>query len=232
MKVRLVKIVQESPVVRRFFLEPATGEAFTFSSGQFVILTLPDLPQNENTRSYSIASAPNDSEIELCISLNKNGKATPAMWQLEVGAELEMSQPQGNFVFREEQNVEVCFICTGTGVAPFRSMIISMLQGILAKPKKLFLIFGNRNQEDILYRTEFETWQKEHSWFEFIPVLSREEDWNGAKGYVHQIYQNQFADGRDARFYVCGWKNMCVDARDNLKQLGYNRRQYFFEDYG
>lgn len=232
MKVRLAKIIQESPMVRRFFLESVTGETFSFVPGQFVILTFQDLPLNENTRSYSIASAPNVSEIELCISLNKNGKATPVMWQLELGAELEMSEPQGNFVYREEPNMEVCFICTGTGIAPFRSMLQAMIQGTLRKPKNLVLIFGNRKQEDILYRTEFENWQNEHSWFQFIPVLSRDENWTGLKGYVHQVYQNRFADSRDARFYVCGWKNMCIDARENLKQLGYNRRQYFFEDYG
>ncbi len=184
---------------------------------------------NGTERSYSIASLNAvNTEFELCIVLNPTGIATPVLWQMKPGDELDFDGPLGQFVLHEPVPCDFAFICTGTGVAPFRPMIQELLKGRVRR--QIFLIFGCRTQADLLYRSEFEAWQQEHSGFQYIPVLSR-EFWDGRKGYVHSVYEELFADGRDARFYVCGWQAMCKEARMRLKQLGYNRRQYFFEEY-
>lgn len=231
MEAELIGTIQESAHVKRMRFKAADREVLHFIPGQFVIITIDGLPEFQNTRSYSIASAPGrNGEFELCISLNPNGNATPVLWAAKVGQRFEMSEPQGSFVMQDAPGLEIVFVCTGTGVAPFRSMIHSLFSGVLVS-KPVHLIFGNRREEDILYRKEFEALEKEQANFHFHPVLSRDENWSGAKGYVHPIYQKLFADGRDARFYVCGWKDMCSDARKNLKAMGYNRRQYFFELY-
>ena len=70
-----------------------------------------------------------------------------------------------------------------------------------------------------------------HSNFRYLPVLSREEYPGFAHGYVHPVYETIFADGRDATFMVCGWTAMLSEARRRLKAMGYNRRQYHFEQY-
>lgn len=89
MEYRISRIIQESPRVRRFFLE--TGN-FDFIPGQFVVLTHPDLPHGENQRSYSIASInSNQSELELCIVLNEKGLITPWLFQRNVGDILQIS---------------------------------------------------------------------------------------------------------------------------------------------
>ncbi|MBS3914702.1 MAG: FAD-dependent oxidoreductase [Bacteroidetes bacterium] len=227
----LTKIQKESEHVMRFYFEATDRNVLQFVPGQFVIFTIPGLAEFQNTRSYSIASAPGKhAQFELCISLNPNGIATPILWKLKPGDHFEMSEPQGNFIMQNAPELETVFICTGTGIAPFRSMLGHLLEnGNPSKP--VHLIFGNRFENDILYREEFEKLAKEFSNFHFHPVLSRDANWIGTKGYVHQVYQQLFADGRDARFYICGWKDMCSDARRNLKEMGYNRQQYFFELY-
>jgi NAD(P)H-flavin reductase len=139
-------------------------------------------------------------------------------------------QARGGFILRETEGKDVVFICTGTGVAPFRCMLFQLLPA-LRPGQKVYLIFGNRREKDLIYHSDFLAWEKQYSGFQYIPVLSRENYKDRAAGYVHGIYQNLFADGRDAWFYVCGWEAMCRDARQNLKDLGYNRRQYFFEQY-
>ena len=96
------------------------------------------------------------------------------------------------------------------------------------------MIYGNRIESDILYHQEFLKLAEEHANFEYLPVLSR---LNGIeisgvrKGYVHPYYLDIFKDGRMAQFYICGWSEMIKDARNNLKALGYNRKQYFIESY-
>lgn len=227
MEYRISRIIQESPRVRRFFLE--TGN-FDFIPGQFVVLTHPDLPHGENQRSYSIASInSNQSELELCIVLNEKGLITPWLFQRNVGDILQISEAQGAFNLKNDENLgPIVFIATGTGVAPFRSMIDASLE---FTHSEVHLVFGNRFQEDILYRDHWEALQNEHEQFYFHPVLSREEATNCAYGYVHGIYESILRDHSDARIYVCGWQDMCKEARERLKLLGFNRKQYAFEQY-
>lgn len=229
MKATLVSRIMLSPRVVQLTFETSNPQGFEFVPGQFVTLHVPSDSGFEE-RSYSIASHPDSrGQFELCISLNPEGKVTPILWDLKNGAALDYSGPHGSFTLRDAPGLEQVFVCTGTGVAPFRSMIANLRE--MGFPVPVYLIFGNRTEEDILYRDEFELLDGQFNNFHFIPVLSR-GDWSGEKGYVHAVYEKLFADGRDARFYVCGWKEMCTEARNRLKDLGYNRRQYFFEDYG
>lgn len=227
MEYRISRIIQESPRVRRFFLE--TGN-FDFIPGQFVVLTHPDLPDGDNQRSYSIASLnANQSKLELCIVLNDKGLITPWLFQKNVGDFLNISKAQGAFNLKNDDNSgPIVFIATGTGVAPFRSMIDASLE---FTHSEVHLVFGNRFQQDILYREHWETLQNAQERFHFHPVLSREKATNCAFGYVHEIYESILRDQSDARIYVCGWQDMCKEARERLKLLGFNRKQYAFEQY-
>ena len=225
MQAVIENITQETESVKRFFLRPRPESSFVFLPGQFVTIRL-----NDVERSYSIANTPDKSGIiELCIVLNPQGKVTPLLWQLKPGETIEISQALGSMVLPDTLDKDLCFICTGTGVAPFRSMIGHLLSnGELQHD--IYLIFGNRYKKDILYRTEFEDWAVKHDKFHFIPVLSREIGANRT-GYVHPVYEEIFADKRDAHFYVCGWEAMCREARQRLKAMGYTRKQYTFEQY-
>ncbi len=229
MLVEIVQIIDESHRVKRFVLKSLQGKIFDFLPGQFVIVFRKDLPEFENARSYSISSLPDADSIELCIALNDKGLFTPWLFQLNNGQTLEISEPQGQFVYKDEfAHFDNVFICTGTGIAPFMSMIDKALH---QNEKNVHLVFGNRKFEDKLFQDQIESWQAQYPNFYFYPVFSQE---NTAEyqGYVHPIYENILRDiGSEARIFVCGWKDMCVQARQNLKNLGYNRRQYFFEQY-
>ena len=98
--------------------------------------------------------------------------------------------------------------------------------------KNLYLVFGNRFEKDILYKSEFEQLTQEHPSFKFIPVLSRDNiGWTGRKGYVHPVYEEIFADKRPATFFLCGWRDMLHDARQRIEAMGYDRKEIKFESY-
>jgi ferredoxin-NADP reductase len=228
--VEITDIIDESPRVKRFILSTLDGSNIEFFPGQFVTIYNRNWPEFSNTRSYSIASSDTCSNsIELCIALNENGLFTPWLFQLNKGEQLEISEPQGQFVYKQEYApFSSVFICTGTGVAPFLSMIQSALN---IGQSSVYLVFGNRKFDDILYREHFESLSAEYPNFHFVPVLSQENAYVN-NGYVHAYYASILRDiGGDARIFVCGWKNMCIETRDKLKQMGYNRKQYFFEQY-
>src|SRR5690606_31925502 len=115
------------------------------------------------------------------------------------------------FVLPDPVEKDLVMICTGTGVAPFRSMLIDLHKN-QKKHKNIHLIFGTRHESGILYRDEFEKLEKEMPGFKYSITLSRDENWNGLKGYVHQVYLEDYKAVRpDVDFYICGWSNMIDD---------------------
>lgn len=231
-KSTVYKIVQETDLVRRFFFKVPDEIEFNFKAGQFIMLNLP-IESKFTNRSYSIASAPNnENTFELAIVLNPTGLGTPYLWEnVEVGSEIETSKTLGKFIITEPIENDIALICTGTGIAPLRSMVHHILENQISH-KKIYMIFGNRFEKDIIYRKEMEEMEHIHPSFEFIPVLSRDnEGWKGKNGYVHAVYEEIFKDKRPATFYMCGWRDMLVDARARLEKMGYDKKQIRFESY-
>jgi CDP-4-dehydro-6-deoxyglucose reductase len=233
---KIIKIEDQSSTTKRFWVEVAGVDAIDFKAGQFVTM---DLPIHEKRlkrwRSYSIANAPDGTNVlEFCIVLLEGGAATEYLFnEAKVGTPIRFKGPSGGFVLPEKIETDLVMICTGTGVAPFRSMIHDLInQG--KKIKNIHLIFGTRYEEGILYREELEKLAAEHSSIQYSIALSREEDWAGHRGYVHPIYMEAYkAPRKDLDFYICGWSNMIDEAVENLiLKLGYDKSQVHYELYG
>ncbi len=220
-------------MVKRFFFRIPEMENFVFAPGQFVQLDLP-IESKIKTRSYSIASAPVGSNVlELVISLNEPGLGTPYLFnEVKVGTKLPLSQPAGKFMRPPvEMDVDICMVCTGTGIAPFRSFLLDLIHKNTPH-KNIDLIFGTRYEKDILYKEEMEELSRTMPGFRFTTVLSREENPTASKkGYVHQVYQELYADKRPAHFYLCGWKVMVKEAIQHLQDMGYDKKAIKFELY-
>lgn len=222
-RARIVRIEEHHAAVRSFFLAPETMPEF--KAGQFVAIAL---EEGGTERSYSIASRPGNAELELCISLKPDGFMSPALFSMQAGDTLLLSEPRGTFTLPEGK-ADVCLICTGTGIAPFRSMLLHAFQA--GDTRNFYLISGNRHEPEALYHKEMKSLATAYPNFRYLPALSREHADGFAHGYVHPVYEEHFADGRDATFMVCGWTAMLSEARRRLKAMGYNRRQYHFEQY-
>jgi ferredoxin-NADP reductase len=234
----VTKIVDETPTTKRFFLALTSGNVFDFTPGQFVTFDLPIHEQkNKRWRSYSIASAPNNNnEFELVIVHLEGGAGSTYLFkEVAVGTTLLMRGPQGVFVLPKAITTDLYFICTGTGVAPFRSMLLDMHQKKLSH-QQLHLLFGCRKYTDSLYGEEFKALEAAEPEFHYHPSFSREtEKREGAHlGYVHETYKSLLASGasKEAHFYICGWKNMVDEARATLAALGIPKTQIHFELYG
>jgi CDP-4-dehydro-6-deoxyglucose reductase len=100
--------------------------------------------------------------------------------------------------------------------------------------RNIHLIFGARKTEDILYREEMEQLARELPGFRYDVALSRQPDWQGYQGYVHQIYQQYYSNIRpDITFMICGWSQMIDEAVAKLiVEMGYDRSQVRYELYG
>jgi len=234
---RVVDIVNETSNTKKFFIEIAGTESFDFHPGQFITLDLPIHEQkNKRWRSYSIASAPNGTNIiELVIVLLHGGAGTNYLFnEVKVGSEFPVRGPQGKFILPEELDKDLFLICTGTGIAPFRSMIHYLHEQKIMH-RNVHLVFGCRKLNDALYFKELSQLAIDEPNFYFHPVFSREENVpeGSYKGYVHQVYEQLLAEEKDpARFYLCGWKNMVDEAKDRILALGYDKKDIHLELYG
>ncbi|HMR93008.1 MAG TPA: FAD-binding oxidoreductase [Chitinophagaceae bacterium] len=229
---KVIRTEDETYNTRRFWIEIPGTERFDFNPGQFVTLDLPihEKP-NKRWRSYSIASWPDGTNVfELVVVLLEGGAGSTYLFnEVKVGSSLTLRGPLGVFVLHEESLSKNLFlVCTGTGIAPFRSMVQHIFRNNIPH-KKIYLIFGCRTRKDLLYYDELRSLELEH--FHYIPTLSREE-WEGKTGYVHAIYE-EFCQGReDAGFFLCGWKNMIDEAKQRILAMGYDKKAIHLELYG
>jgi CDP-4-dehydro-6-deoxyglucose reductase len=244
---KVIRIEDETASTKRFWIEVPELTSFDFKPGQFVTLDLPihEKP-NKRWRSYSIASWPDGTNIfELVIVLLEGGAGTTYLFnEVGVGSELILRGPQGVFVLPEPIDRDLFLICTGTGIAPFRSMTHYILDNNVPH-KNIYLIFGCRLLCDGLYAAEMKELEKKMGSFKYIPTYSREDpSGNGIRrGYVHAVYEEickqnlQPADVQSpqvnpAYFYLCGWKNMIDEAKQRIVAMGYDRKAIHQELYG
>lgn len=232
-KGKVIRIENYTHNTKRFWIEVPELASFDFKPGQFVTLDLPihEKP-NKRWRSYSIASWPDGSNVfELLIVLAEKGLGTHYLFkEISVGSELIFRGAQGVFTLPEKLDKEIFFICTGTGIAPFRSMV-NYIKLHNIPFKKLHIIFGCRKKEDLLYFEELKKMEPELPGFSYHPVLSRER-WDGHFGYVHPIYMNLCKNRPDAHFYLCGWKHMVDEAKKHILEMGYDNKVIHQELYG
>ncbi|MEO5995253.1 MAG: FAD-dependent oxidoreductase [Chitinophagaceae bacterium] len=242
----VIRIENETNSTRRYWIQIKELEVFDFVPGQFVTLDLPihEKP-NKRWRSYSIASWPDGTNVlELVIVLLEDGLGTNYLFsKIDVGSELTLRGPQGVFVLPSVIEKDIFFICTGTGIAPFRSMAHHLHKNNIPH-KNIYLLFGCRKLADCLYGDELKELEKQIASFNYIPTFSREDPGDYRTGYVHAAYEEicrgkaQVAeDGtttmlNPAQFYLCGWKNMIDEAKQRIVALGYDKKSIHQELYG
>ena len=232
-KGKVIRIENETAVTKRYWIEVPELDTFDFIPGQFVTLDLPIHEKlNKRMRSYSIASWPDDTNVfELIIVLDKIGAGTNYIFdEVKIGSELVFRGAQGVFTLKEPIEKDIYLICTGTGIAPFRSMV----QHINSKNiphKNITLIFGCRTKDTLLYYDEMKKLETSLAGFTYIPTLSREE-WEGRTGYVHSIYEELCNNKRPAQFLLCGWRGMIDEAKQRILDLGYTDKDIHVEIYG
>lgn len=231
-KAKVIRIENETYNTRRFWLEIPELERFDFTPGQFITFDLPiDEKPAKRIRSYSIASWPDGTNtLELVIVLLEGGLGTTYLFNnVDVGSELTLRGPQGVFILKEDHlQKDIFLICTGTGIAPFRSMINHIKIHNISH-NNIYLLFGTRTQKDLLYHEEMKQFELEK--FHYIPTLSREQ-WNGKMGYVHAVYEELCASKQPAAFFLCGWKVMIDEAKKRIQEMGYDRKSIHQELYG
>lgn len=219
------------------------GGSFSFRPGEFVSLHLPDENGEIFKRSYSIATIADNpaaaDTLELVASFVENGRATRWFWQAQPGAEIAFAGPHGQLVWPEAPPKRVLLIATGTGVAPYRSMLKQM-QPALAQGVQVEVLFGVRDAADAFFVDDFRQQAASFANFRFSLCVSRGEIAGSElsradvfAGRVNQRLQALNPQADQDLVYLCGNPAMVDDVFEQLKTIGFGvktvkREKYIF----
>src|SRR5580704_4726846 len=200
MEARLIDSREIAPGVRHFEFEALGVERLAFVPGQFTSFT-EVIGGKEITRAYSMASAPSGTNrFELCLNRVEPGHLSPRLFGMQPGDCIQMRQPLGLFVLRQPPRDSI-FVATGTGIAPFRSMLQAHLK---ASSSEFTLLFGVRYESHLLYNEELKQMELRYPHFRFWPTLTRPDAaWKGRQGRVQAHLAEAIGARRDVDFYLC-----------------------------
>lgn len=198
-------------------------ESFTFKPGQFVLFEVPliENPGDVQTRALSLGSTPDEPELVFIAKLKEGGRVS--RWiaeKLTEGSTMTMKGPFGFFLLDQKTDKDPLFIATSAGVAPFRSMILDVLQGTggrrLEPRRRMDLIFGVRSEEDLFWTEELTELTKRYdNVFLHIALSAPSDTWTGHRGRVQTLAPLIVKDFVRRTVYVCGNPDMT----NELKKL-------------
>ncbi|MDG9970134.1 2Fe-2S iron-sulfur cluster-binding protein [Achromobacter mucicolens] len=194
----------------------ALPEALDYVPGQYMNVVLPD----GETRSFSMASAPAGNLVDFHVRRIPGGRYTDQwLGQAVAGASVEIEAPLGVFSYHEEDWRPLIMMATGTGIAPIKAILESLLDNEDCPPVTLY--WGMRTEADLYLRDEIQNWTSRLYEFNFVPVLSRAgADWQGRRGYVQEAVLADHADLSEHAFYLCGAPEMIRQAKSLLAERG------------
>jgi ferredoxin--NADP+ reductase len=228
--------------VRILWVTPDSGTTQPFEPGQFVQVGWPKPVEPAgaaptrvrwNKRSYSIASSPHETEgYELFLALVQNGVLTPHLFDLPVGERVWCDDaPKGHFTLERIPNGRhlVC-IATGTGIAPFVSML-RRYRGS-GRWRKMTILCGARASADLAYDAELRAAAAADPSVRYAAVVSREPEtsaWTGGRGRVQSLLESaafraiagELLLPLDTHVLLCGNPAMIDDVRALLEPRGF-----------
>ena len=190
-------------------------EGFTFKGGQFVLF---DVPLHENLsdiqpRAYSIASAPNEEHLLFVFKYKEGGRAS--IWVKELlqpGMMVRMQGPFGLFTVPKDVPKDIVMICTGTGIAPFRSQILEAKKR--GDTRRIDLLFGVRREEDLFWAEELTRMSQEHEqFFAHLTLSQPSPSWTGHVGRVQTVIPHVAPDIERRQVFICGGPEMVSDIK-------------------
>lgn len=210
-------------------------EGIDFMPGQYVQLKIPKYRRTRQSeyRAYSIASPPRDRfNIKLLITkVPKGAVSTYVHDYLKESERLKLTGPFGDFFLRESDR-DILMIATGSGIAPFLSMLYHMKHQRISR--KTVLFFGDRTPADLLCREEISFFEAELPDFTFIPILSRvkgKDQWKGERGRVTDLIKKYVLPGEPVDVYICGAPVMVKSCMDLLIEKGIPEENIMFDKF-
>ena len=253
LSVKNVKAETADAVTLTFDVPAELKESFRYTQGQYLTLKF-QLNGKEERRSYSMCSSPLEADLSVTVKKVQGGKVSTHIHRnIKPGDTVEVMQPDGRFYtgLNEDNKKNYYLIGAGSGITP----LMSILKTILEKEplSHVFLLYGNRNEDCIIYKGQLDQLQKRYGGQLHIEhILSQPKrekksglgglfskgkiTWEGEVGRIDGAVVKKFMSENKPRhnaseFFLCGPGAMIDNAEKTLIELGHDKanihREYF-----
>jgi len=227
---RLVRRIDQTDDLAYFWVK-SDGQPIDFEPGQY--LTIGVIADGKLVqRPYSVASAPIESDdggYEFYVRLVPILRFTTLLWRLPIGHPMRIIGPKGRFMLEPDDRRTHLFVSTGTGIAPFISMIRQSMAD--RAPRRTILLNGCSYVEELGYRDELAGLEREKRYpLHYIPSISRPTDprnagWAGRTGRVEAIVGPVCRElglrPEQTVVYICGNPEMILNVERDLMDRGF-----------
>jgi len=226
------KVIEKQQLTKTVYLakyQLLSPDTINFIAGQTMMITVaPGI-----FRAMSIASPPQEKTIITSVQdTAPGGPGSKWMTALKVGDDLELMAPLGRFVVDHDSPRKKVFVATGTGIAPFRSMLFDETD-LRIPNEPISFYWGLRHKEDMYLFEEITIIDKLRDNLVFYFTLSQppENEWDGLKGHVTGLVMSYEKDLINCDYYLCGNKKMILEMQEKLTAIGVPKDQLKFDPF-
>lgn len=200
---------------------------FEFKPGQYMLVTI-KTDNKELMHPFSISSSPTDQDfIEFTKKLTQSEYST-RLRAMKPGDWTRIDAPYGKFTCECELE-KILFLAGGIGITPFLSIIKYCTDKQL--PTNMLLLYGVKNENEIVFRKELEDMQQRNKNLRVVHVVFEPAPtWIGKKGVITaDLVKAEAPDYRDRIFYACGPPGMITAMQKLVAVLGIPETQLKLE---
>jgi len=243
------KKIQLTKTAYHFMIENEIPLELSFKPGQYATFII----DQQTRRQYSFCSVPDPLIFELVVDVSPMGPGSKYFLEKKEGERVEFLGPLGNFTLNQN-SLKKIFVATGTGIAPFRSMLLNTILKIKDQKSKIpaspagrqiknqkeqntennderrtmsiSLYWGLRYEDDVYWDEEFRTIAGQYTSFQYFLSLSKpSENWHGLTGHItDHVFENE-KNLQNCEFYLCGNSAMIKEMENRLSALNVKKEQ-------
>ncbi|MGB1314971.1 MAG: 2Fe-2S iron-sulfur cluster-binding protein [Chitinophagales bacterium] len=213
---------------------------FNFVSGQYVVIQIKDENGICNNRSYSLCGSINDNNtLSFCVKRVKDGFVSNYLCdKIKEGDTLSVSLPEGDFTLAESNafsKENTVFISAGSGITPIKALI----EELFDKNYKgnIYLIYGNNNINEVIFRTFLREAETKHKNFTYIPILKETPaEWDGEQGRliienIERLFKEYNLPVSNSSFYISGPQGIIDNSLTYLESISVSKDNIFTEKF-
>ena len=209
----VLDVITETPTIKTLRLKPE--EDFSFTTGQFIELTVPGAGEAPFT-----PSSDQNIKNRLEVTIMNVGRLTSQLHSLKKNAQIGIRGPYGNgYPLEEFKGRNILIVGGGVGLAPLRSLVLSLLSK-RKQYKRILLRYGARTPKDTLYPKLLSRWSKKIN--VVTTVDAAEGGYKGKVGLVTTILKDFRINVKKTVSVVCGPPIMMKFTTLKLLDLGFN----------
>lgn len=236
---RIARKEAESEVITSFYLQPADGgKVPTYKPGQYLTVRVADGSDSTTMRNYSLSSAPTPEHFRISVKAEPEGAVSNHLHGLEVGAEIEVGPPCGEFFLdlTEHHERPLVLLSAGVGITP----VLAMLESVVKEQpeREVIFIHGALNGRSHAFRGHLQELAASHPKLKVHVRYSEAGDedrgkgWHDSEGFIDAELIEGLVPRRDCDYFFCGPKPFMAAIYRQMLAWGIPGSQVHFEFFG